>query len=123
MTDAKESRWIEFGKPVESESGKTFLWTVMPKHGDILIGRIKWFGPWRCYALFPSPATVFERVCLRDIADFCEARTKEHLRQKEIETLEAPSAQVEIGSMRLGGRMTAEIIRDRLAALREEGEK
>jgi hypothetical protein len=38
---------------------------------------VRWYGKWRQYAFFPMPNTVFERQCLRDIANFCEAKTRE----------------------------------------------
>lgn len=71
------AKWIEF---VEREqSARTRNWWVRTKGGDAtLLGDVKWFGKWRCYAFFPRPETVFERICLRDIALFCEQQTKAH---------------------------------------------
>jgi len=43
-----------------------------------VLGEVKWFGCWRQYAFFPFPGTAYERQCLRDIAEFCETKTKEH---------------------------------------------
>lgn len=39
---------------------------------------IKWAGNFRKYAFFPENLTQFDPNCLRDIADFCEQKTKEH---------------------------------------------
>lgn len=61
------------GKP----NPKTFTWFVFTKD-DLSIGYITWWGSWRCYAFHPVQGTVFEKVCLREIADFCEKKTKEH---------------------------------------------
>jgi hypothetical protein len=47
-----------------------------------MLGEVRWFGRWRCYAFYPEPDTLYERQCLRDIADFCEARTREHRESK-----------------------------------------
>lgn len=55
----------------KSESGKTNLWTVMSIQG-VYLGNIKWFGAWRCYGFYPIAGTVFEKQCLKDIANFCE---------------------------------------------------
>ena len=55
---------------------KTKTWLVCSNYGDGLIGRIAWFGRWRKYSFFPDIGTVFEQVCLREIADFCEEQTK-----------------------------------------------
>ena len=59
-----------------SESGKTSVWQVWSKEGGNHLGDVRWFGRWRCYAFFPNHSTVFERKCLRDIADFCERETQ-----------------------------------------------
>ena len=42
-----------------------------------ILGAIKWYAPWRKYSFFPQPHTVFEKDCLREIADFCEKEMKE----------------------------------------------
>lgn len=60
-----------------------------PNDTGSLLGVIKWFGPWRGYAFFVAPKTIFEWKCLREIANHCEILTKEHrergraVRQKE----------------------------------------
>ena len=78
----KAESFIEFRAIGLSDSGKTTIWEVVPNGSGqkwvANLGLIKWFGRWRCYAFFPRTETVFERKCLRDIADFCEARTMEH---------------------------------------------
>ena len=69
------AKWIHF---IEQEPNKkTRRWWVGSKD-SIKIGDVKWYGPWRKYAFFPEPITVFEEDCLRDLAEFCETRTKEH---------------------------------------------
>ena len=57
-------------------TGKTNRFQVRAKDGEVLLGSIHFWGRWRCYAFFPLEGTVFERNCLRDIADFCESETK-----------------------------------------------
>ena len=57
-----------------SESGRTRIWSILSDEG-VTIGSVSWFGRWRCYAFFPCMGTVFERHCLRDLADFCEQET------------------------------------------------
>jgi hypothetical protein len=49
---------------------------VVAKDGGVDLGLVKWFGRWYTYAFFPKADTVFERTCLRDIAEFCETETK-----------------------------------------------
>ncbi len=73
--------WITFDLAGTSESGKTKEWRVQPKDRPGLaacVGIVKWYGPWRKYTFTPYSHTVFEQDCLRDIADFCEQRTKDH---------------------------------------------
>lgn len=70
--------YIKFVEEPFSTPHKTRLWGVWTVDGDEPLGAIKWFGRWRCYSFFPAIQTVFERKCLRDLADFCEARTQEH---------------------------------------------
>jgi len=55
----------------------TNRWDVSSKHGEVL-GVVRWFSRWRKYAFFAEPNCVFEQVCLRDIAQFIEERTRDH---------------------------------------------
>jgi len=77
MHDEKLGEWMilrELPAP-----GKTRTWEIW-SGGDLLtarLGRIKWASGWRRYALFPEPQTLFEPECLRAIAEFLDARTKE----------------------------------------------
>ena len=67
------AKWLYFTLAHEGE--KTKRWNVCAQDGEILLGTINWLGRWRQYAFFPLPETVFERQCLRDIAEFCEQQT------------------------------------------------
>lgn len=62
-----------------SPSGKTRRWLVMNKHDPEphVIGKIEWYARWRKYVFAPEPMTVFEEVCLRELAGFVEERTRE----------------------------------------------
>lgn len=72
----KEPRYISF---VEFEQeGETKVWGVDAKRDGTPLGVVQWFARWRCYTFGPEPETVFSDECLRDITDFCEAKTKEH---------------------------------------------
>lgn len=61
---------------------KTEVYAVITTVGDSILGHVKWFGSWRQYAFFPTINTVFEKQCLRDIANFCEEITKIHKDKK-----------------------------------------
>jgi hypothetical protein len=68
------SKWIEFVDHGIPKGRKTHVWLVHPKTGGML-GEVRWYAPWRQYAFHPIPRTLYERQCLRDIADFCEEET------------------------------------------------
>lgn len=57
---------------------KTKVWRVLNKYDNILLGEVRWFSRWCKYAFFPSIDTIFEEDCLRDIANLCENKTKQH---------------------------------------------
>lgn len=68
-------RWIRF--EFNGSTGKTKWWLVLTNDAHpVKLGTVKWFGRWRQYGFFPEPNTVYERQCLRDIADFCETKTQ-----------------------------------------------
>lgn len=60
---------------------KTLVWWIVNRDEDFQLGTISWFARWRCYGFYPKPDTVFEKICLHEIAEFCERKTIEH-RQK-----------------------------------------
>jgi hypothetical protein len=77
------AKWIEFYE-VPGNGRKTRTWDVRPTADpNTLLGQVKWFGRWRAYAFFPCADTVYERTCLRDLAQFCERQTYEHRSRKE----------------------------------------
>jgi len=39
------------------------------RHGDKL-GEIKWYGPWRQFAFFPTLETIWNEQCLLDVVHF-----------------------------------------------------
>lgn len=73
--------WIRFNYFGTSDTGKTAIWQVVSRSAiGVLLGEVKWYGPWRKYSFFPNRNCdlVFEQVCLRDIADFCLTMTNQH---------------------------------------------
>jgi hypothetical protein len=82
-----EGRWIRFTELKLEDKRVTKKWSVTSLDGFNL-GYIQWYAPWRQYAFMPLASTVFERQCLRDIADFCYHKSREH-RQKRRESLGA----------------------------------
>ena len=72
------AKWINFS--MVKDTGKTKVWNVWPKEDGTILGVVKWYGSWRGYAFFPAPNTLFEKTCLRDIADFLEQQNQLHRR-------------------------------------------
>ncbi len=71
------AKYIDF-EEVPGAAPKTKWWTVNVKDCYETIGQVHWYGPWRKYCFFPEFDTVYEEVCLRDIAQFCQEKTAEH---------------------------------------------
>jgi hypothetical protein len=69
------SKWIEFHQCQVPPGYKTKSWDVCAKAGGHL-GNVRWYAPWRQYAFYPKAETLYERQCLRDLADFCERETR-----------------------------------------------
>jgi hypothetical protein len=74
------SKWITFIPWPQPPDAKTKRWAVVAKEGGHKLGDIRWYGPWRQYTFQPVAHTVFERQCLRDLADFCDNETLAHFR-------------------------------------------
>jgi|GEM_PF-2288691 len=70
-------KWIRFHE-CDLVNRKTKVWEVLALDGGHLLGFIQWFGRWRGYSFHPSGLTVFEKTCLRDIADFIEEQNVLH---------------------------------------------
>jgi hypothetical protein len=72
------SFWLD-GTP--DDRRRTALWVVKSKYepADNRLGEIRWFSRWRKYAFWPADHCVFEQDCMRDISEFIEDRTKEHM--------------------------------------------
>jgi hypothetical protein len=64
---------------------KTKIWRVRNALTRIDLGDVRWFGRWRQYSFFPNAELVFEKTCMRTIADFCERQTRTHLRRARSE--------------------------------------
>lgn len=70
--------YLNFVPDGTSPSGKTKKWRVQTMSGTTLMV-IGWFGAWRKYTvLWTDQSAVFDAGCLREVADFIEARTREH---------------------------------------------
>lgn len=64
------SKYLEFHK--SGWTGKTDIYEILSKKSGDILGRIKWYGPWRQYCFFPTAQTVFNNGCMKDIIDFID---------------------------------------------------
>jgi len=63
------SKYLIFQDGGKSESGLTLIVDVISKKHGYPLGQIKWHGPWRDYVFHPDKATLFNRACMKCIAD------------------------------------------------------
>ncbi len=61
---------------------KTKRWAAVNKQTRGTVGTVVWYGPWRKYCFCPADNTVFEQVCMREIAQFIEDQTQAHRKSK-----------------------------------------
>lgn len=78
MTYIEFTKQIKLKRFADSERvRKTEVWMVRTLD-HTPIGEVKWWSAWRKYCFMPKANTIFEEVCLRQIADFVQSRTLEH---------------------------------------------
>jgi hypothetical protein len=76
-------KWIEFIELEELHTKKkTKTYKVVNKDNGSFLGFVRWFGSFRQYSFFPSEGCVFEKTCLRDIADFMQKLMDERKKSK-----------------------------------------
>jgi hypothetical protein len=70
--------FIAFELTGKSQSGLTNIWQVVTSdRSRFLLGEIRWRAAWRKYVFHCFGDSVYEQTCLREIAEFCETKTKE----------------------------------------------
>jgi len=57
-------------------------WSVYS--GDVFLGEIKWYAPWRRYVFYTSPGTLYDASCLFELSMFCWDQTAARKRQRQI---------------------------------------
>lgn len=65
---------LEFSPLAVKPRVKTKVWAVLTN--GMPLGYIQWYAHWRRYTLFPVSGTLWDAGCLREVAKFCEDRTK-----------------------------------------------
>lgn len=76
-----EGTWCTVNRLPHDGKRKTEMYEVRTKECEV-IAQIKWYGPWRTYALFPKPEIVMEAQCMREIAEFLVTITREQRARK-----------------------------------------
>ncbi len=83
-------KWIVMTPMPVDKGRRTLRWRVGSVDGGLL-GFVEWHSPWRCYSFFPQAETLYEKTCLRDLADWCEKATADHLAARRREREAAAS--------------------------------
>ena len=60
------SQYLEFD--LVGDTGKTTIWNILSKSSGFILGKVKWYGPWRQYSFFPTAETIFNKECMKDIS-------------------------------------------------------
>lgn len=68
--------FADAGKP--NPTAVTRVFKITNRNNGVSLGVIKWHPQWRRYSFYTEGLdTVFDPRCLRDILEFCEAKTLE----------------------------------------------
>ena len=72
---------LTFELQPKPEKRKTEIWTVVAQ-GEIRLGDVRWYAPWRRYTFNPDAETLYDPECLRRLATFCEGQTKQRKKDR-----------------------------------------
>lgn len=78
-----ETKWLRFELVRQIRPRKTSIWVVYAKEGGAELGRIEWYGAWRQYVFYPAASCLFNRTCLRDLAQFLDDAMAQRVVQPE----------------------------------------
>ena len=79
-----QQKYLRFQMITESPSGKTRTFHVTSANTGTWLGSVSYYNQWRKYVFTPPHGDmVFDAVCLREIADFCQTETN---RQRALAT-------------------------------------
>jgi hypothetical protein len=73
----RHGEFIDFVALGHLPTGKMPRFRVVTVEGKEGLGDIKWYGAWWCYVFEPDGQTIYEKKCLRDIAQFLDDLTAE----------------------------------------------
>ena len=76
-------KYIRIDDEQPSKTGKTKVWRVFNFYKNQVCGYIQWYGGFRRYCFLPLNDFIFDNDFLRLVADFCEARTRDHYGRRD----------------------------------------
>lgn len=59
---------------------KTDTWAVYSS--NVYLGTVKWYAQWRRYTFFPDQGTLFDSMCLSELAAFCARETQQYKEER-----------------------------------------
>lgn len=65
-----ETKWLLITRNPPIPGRKTHTYRVVSMSKGILLGEVKWHGPWRQFCFFPEDGTLWNSDCLATIQDF-----------------------------------------------------
>lgn len=85
-SDNRAKKYVRFVEQKNQKDKKTKVWHIIGVRDGDVAGLIKWAGNWRKYVFYidgmDGADSYYDWDCLRLIADFCEAATKDHRTSK-----------------------------------------
>ena len=82
MIETVDEKWSRTTNLLFKDEGlikpdaRTRKYQVLSRRSNAWLGEVRWYAQWRQYTFFPVNS-IFDRHCLREVADFCETKTLE----------------------------------------------
>ena len=76
---------LKFYELAQPSGKRTRVWEVLA--GVHSLGTIRWHAPWRRYCFFPNELTLYDALCLREIADFVGEKTLTRKAERRLERI------------------------------------
>lgn len=77
-----EGKHLKFKFLCMSSTQRTKVFEVTDFEETVILGVIKWHGPWRKYCFFPERSTLYDASCLSYIAHMCFDYTEKHKKKQ-----------------------------------------
>lgn len=77
-----EITYLTFREVKASPGRKTKIWVVRGT-GDIKLGEVRWYAPWRQYCFYPEDATIWSTDCMIDLCEFIAKAELERKKSRE----------------------------------------